>query len=145
MPKVVEQKNNYIPEGALDIDYALRANLKRAITEYIDTNGGDRYSLAAALSKATQQDISKNSLDTWTAPSRTDWRFPLNTLPAFIKITGANWLLQELAEKCDCVVISEEEMNSITLMKKKREHKKLTAEIAALEAVESDRLNKEAS
>lgn len=119
-------------QGELDIDLAFRLNVKKAIEEYKKETGCDRYFLAMQLSKATNQDITKNTIDTWT---KTDpkWRFPANILPAFIKITGAIWLLDNFAQSCDCSVISRSEKNQLKLINKKQELRSLQKEIEELE------------
>ncbi len=53
--------------------------------------------------------VTKAILDAFTAPSRGDWKFPLLYLPAFIKATGAVWLLDLIAEKCGCKMLVGEE------------------------------------
>ncbi len=50
-------------------------------------------------------EITKAQIDSWTAPSRADWRFPLCYLPALIQATGAVWLLDKIAETVGCKVL----------------------------------------
>jgi hypothetical protein len=87
------------PAGSLNWDAELRA----ALSEAISLSGLSRAEIAAAMEQALGHDphypIGVSTIDAWTAPSRTDWRFPLLYLPAFIEATGATWLLTRVAAK----------------------------------------------
>lgn len=96
------------PAGSLNWDAELRA----ALSEAISLSGLSRAEVAAAMEQALGHDphypISVSTLDAWTAPSRTDWRFPLLYLPAFIEATGATWLLARVAAKSGHQVVTGE-------------------------------------
>lgn len=64
--------------GALSIGPALRA----LISDLLKRSPYTRYEIAARMSELTSQQITKHQLDSWTAESRSDWRFPLEYLPA---------------------------------------------------------------
>lgn len=96
--------------GSLDISSQLRNSLKRAIREC----GKDRIFIAAEMTAlvfgdAGDGEITKSQLDSWTAPSRDGWRFPLEYLPAFVKATAAFWLLDDLAGFVGCKVLMGEQ------------------------------------
>lgn len=101
-----ETERTCSPRGSLNFDAELRA----ALAEAIKASGKSRSEIAAEMEDLLGSDpsypISVSTLDAWTAPSRTDWRFPLLYLPAFIQATSAIWLLARLAEKCGHKVIS---------------------------------------
>lgn len=94
--------------GSLNWDAELRA----ALSEAIKNSKKSRAEIAAAMEDALGADpnypVSVSTLDAWTAPSRTDWRFPLLYLPAFIEATGATWLLARLAAKSGHQVVTGE-------------------------------------
>jgi hypothetical protein len=96
------------PRGSLNWDGELRA----ALSEAIKNSGRNRAEIAAAMEEALGADphypVSVSTLDAWTAPSRTDWRFPLLYLPAFIEATGATWVLGRLAAKSGHQVVTGE-------------------------------------
>jgi len=94
--------------GSLNWDGELRA----ALAEAIKQSDKSRAEIAAAMEDALGADpnypVSVSTLDAWTAPSRTDWRFPLLYLAAFIEATGAAWLLARLASKSGHQVVTGE-------------------------------------
>jgi len=101
-----ENERTATPAGSLQWDGELRAALAQAIKD----SGIKREEIAARMEEALGADpnypISVSQLDAWTAPSRTDWRFPLVYLPAFIQVTGATWLLARVASKCGHKVVA---------------------------------------
>lgn len=116
-------------EGSFEYEQELRQDLNKAIKDHKTRTGEDRHALAATLSRATNLEISKNSLDCWTAPSRTDWRFPAQVLPAFIEATQAMWLLEKIANKCGLVVMTAEDAEMARLGKLKQMEALLKEEI----------------
>lgn len=92
--------------GSLNFDMELRAALSEAIAESQKT----REEIAAEMERLLGSDpnypVSRATLDAWTAPSRTDWRFPLLYLPAFVAATGAHDLLDTIARKCGRMVVT---------------------------------------
>lgn len=101
----VERRPEPTP-GALDYDARVRNLLSTAIKE----SDRSRAEIAAAMTDlvygdAGEGEITKAQLDSWTAPSRADWRFPLAYLPAFVKATNAHWLLDTIAESVGCKVL----------------------------------------
>ncbi|MCM0018538.1 MAG: hypothetical protein NBV67_00940 [Tagaea sp.] len=85
--------------GSLNWDGELRA----ALGEAIKRSEKSRAEIAAEMETLLGNDpnfpIGVSTIDAWTAPSRTDWRFPLLYLPAFVQATGATWLLARVAGK----------------------------------------------
>lgn len=110
--------------GSLNWETELRA----ALAEAIAGSGKRRAEIAAEMETALGSDphypVSVSTLDAWTAPSRTDWRFPLHYLPAFVRATGAAWLLARVAAKCGHKVVAGRDA--------------LAAELGALIAQEED-------
>lgn len=107
-------------KGSLNFDRELRA----AMGDATAASGKSRKAIAEEMEELLGSDpdypVSRALLDAWTAPSRTDWRFPLIYLPAFIQATGADWLLDRLAQRCGRVVISGEEARDIEIGQIKR-------------------------
>lgn len=102
--------------GSLDIALELRNALSNAIRSC----GLSRAQIAARMTDliwgdAGDGEITKAQLDAWTAPSRADWRFPLEYLPAFIQATGSIDLLKLLAEKVACFVLPTEQVKVMEL------------------------------
>lgn len=71
-----------VPASRLPGDLAMGVQVRHMISELLKNSTLTRYEVAARMSELTGDDISKNSLDSWTAESRVAWRFPLEYLPA---------------------------------------------------------------
>jgi hypothetical protein len=82
------QEENIVsrPAGSFDIDRQLRAMLSEALKHCPLS----RWQVAARMSELTGQEITKAMLDSWTAESKEDHRFPAIFLPAFCEATGCN-------------------------------------------------------
>lgn len=94
--------------GALDISLRLRETLVEVLRDAIDpatSERMDRIAIAAALTRLTGRDVSKNMLDRYCAPSADDWRFPAELIPALVKVTGDYRLLELLTEQCEARVV----------------------------------------
>lgn len=93
--------------GSFGFDLELRNLLARAIKECPKS----RAAIAAAMTDlvfgdAGDGEITKAQIDSWTAPSHGEWRFPLCYLPAFVKATDSVWLLDRIAGRLGCKVLA---------------------------------------
>lgn len=77
--------------GSLDYDAELRA----ALSDALKTTPLSRYQVAARMSELTGHSITKEMLDSWTAESKTPWRFPFQFAAAF-EVACDTTCLQEL-------------------------------------------------
>jgi len=82
------QQENIIsrPAGSFDIDRQLRG----AVSEALKHCPLSRWQVAARMSEMTGHEITKAMLDSWTAESKEDHRFPAIFLPAFCEATGCS-------------------------------------------------------
>lgn len=87
---------NSVPsgEGAANVGGGLRL----ALVEAIKGCPLSRWEIAGQMSHLLGQDVSKYSLDAWTAESKDGHRMPAEYLPAFCLATGDNRPLRLLAE-----------------------------------------------
>jgi hypothetical protein len=121
--------------GALNIDVQLRGWLAQALKDC----GKDREIVAAEMrvllgasdDGEDEAKVSRAMLDAWTAQSRGAWRFPLSYLPVFIQVTGATWLLDEIARPVGCKVLEGEEVRYAAMAR-------LDNEIARMQAMKRD-------
>jgi hypothetical protein len=81
-----EESTSSRPAGSLDIDQQLRA----AVSEALKRCPLSRWQVAGRMSELTGHEITKTMLDSWTAESKEDHRFPAIFLPAFCEATGCN-------------------------------------------------------
>ncbi|HAR98528.1 MAG TPA: hypothetical protein DCS11_06515 [Syntrophus sp. (in: bacteria)] len=72
--------------GSLNIDRRFR----EAVSEALRWCPLSRYQIAARMSELTDTDITKTMLDSWTAESKVQNRFPAVFLPAFCEAVGSH-------------------------------------------------------
>ncbi|MFH1984154.1 MAG: hypothetical protein ABIL58_20125 [Pseudomonadota bacterium] len=81
-------------EGSLDIRDALRESL----TDAIRSCSLSRWELAGRMSHLVGVEISKYTIDAWTAESKEGHRIPAEYIPAFCKATGSQAPMKVIAE-----------------------------------------------
>ena len=116
--------------GSLDYAAELRGVLSVALKKTPKT----RYEVAARMSELTGQDITKATLDAWTAESKTMWRFPFEYAAAFEEATGTTCLQQLLARKRGCKVLVGEEALLAELGRVSQMREQLAREAKALKS-----------
>lgn len=94
--------------GSLNFDREWRMALNEAIEQCGHGRGNIATEMERLLGNDPDYPVSVALLNAWTAPSKTDYRFPLIYLPAFIRATGAFWLLDRLAGKCGLATVDPE-------------------------------------
>lgn len=87
--------------GSMDIDRAFR----ETVSEELRNCPKSRYQVAARMSELTGQDITKGMLDSWTAESKEQHRFPAVFLPAFCDAVGSTRLLRMLGNPVGAFVL----------------------------------------
>jgi len=98
------QKEAASPEkspGGMDIDRAFRERVSEALRECRLS----RYQVAARMSEMVGQDITKTMLDSWTAESKEQHRFPAVFLPAFCEAVGSTEPLRMLGQVVGAFVL----------------------------------------
>ena len=73
-------------------------DFREAISEALRRSPLSRYQVAARMSELTDTDITKTMLDSWTAESKDQHRFPAIFLPAFCEAVECNDPLQILGK-----------------------------------------------
>lgn len=103
------QKEKSPEPGGMNVDVRLR----QTISEGIRRSGKDRIDICAQIYKLTGEEVSKHSLDSWSAESRAKssdsidisgnkrWGIPAEILPAFCYVVGYWEPLFILAEACN--------------------------------------------
>jgi len=84
--------------SAGSMDYG--SELRHLVSETLKACPKDRFAVASEMSRLTGREISKSMLDSWSAESRAEWRFPLEFAPAFEVATATYALTEFLARKC---------------------------------------------
>ena len=115
------------------------AEWRRLLNAAIGGSGKTREAIAVEMEELLGADpdyaISVATLNAWTAPSRSGWRFPAIYLPAFIAATGAHWLLDGLARRCGRHVITGEQAAQLRLGALLAEKERLRREERELRAL----------
>lgn len=90
------QNDKPVPKqiGSFNIDREFR----EAISEALRRSPLSRYQIAARMSELTDTDITKTMLDSWTAESKVQNRFPAVFLSAFCEAVGCNAPLQMMGK-----------------------------------------------
>lgn len=94
--------------GSMNFCAELRTALGRAIKECPKSRAivaAEMTDLIFGDTAGEGAQITVDQLNAWTAPSRVEWRFPLEYLPAFVVVTNAYWLLEQIAERLGCRVL----------------------------------------
>ncbi len=97
LKKVSEGDSNQVTEGELDIANRLRLNLIQAIKQC----SLSRHQIAGEMSHLLGHEVSKTTIDSWTAESKEGNRIPAEYLPAFCRVTGDREPIRLLAERGD--------------------------------------------
>jgi len=79
------------------LDYS--SELCHVLADALKSTPKNRYEIAARMSELTGQEISKSMLDSWTAESKTPWRFPFEYAAAFEAACESTCLQELLARK----------------------------------------------
>ena len=87
-----EQNSIQKPVGSFNIDRSFREAISAALKQCPLS----RYQVAARMSELTDTDITKTMLDSWTAESKEQHRFPVIFLPAFCEAVGCTEPLKML-------------------------------------------------
>lgn len=89
--------------------FNIKDKLSQMLSDGLKEFEGSRYEAAAKMSELCNQEITKTMLDSWTAESKTNHRFPAEYMPAFCFVTGYKEPLIEMARMIDCHLLESED------------------------------------
>lgn len=94
------QSNSDRAPGSLDINKELKAAMSEDIRHAMDEKGKElsRYEVAGRMSELLGEDITKTTLDNWTAQSHPH-EIPARYIPAFVIATGGQRRAAEVISK----------------------------------------------
>lgn len=116
------------PPAATPASMDYRAEVAHLVADALKAAEGDRYDVAAAMSRLTGHEVSKYMLDAWASPGREAYNMPFYQVPAL-----------ELA--CDTLILSSwlaDKRGGRLLVGKDT----LTAELGKLERIKEDAARK---
>ncbi|MBE7415118.1 MAG: hypothetical protein HS130_07790 [Deltaproteobacteria bacterium] len=91
--------------GSFSMEHRLNALLSKALKHCPLS----RELVAGRMSELTGEEITKTTIDAWTASSKAKHRFPAKYLPAFIEATGDREILKVMAEMTGCYLVEGED------------------------------------
>ena len=115
--------------GSLNMNIATPGLISTAIKD----SGMDRDEIALHMSRLTGDHITEDMLNSWSAKSKTQWRFPLQYLPAFEVATGTHLTSHFMAEKCGGTFLIGADVLQARLGKRLSQKKQLEEEIRSLQ------------
>ena len=115
--------------GTLNLNIEIPALISAAIKD----SRMDRDEIAFQMSRLTGDHITDDMLNAWTAQSKTQWRFPLQYLPAFEIAVGSHIVSHHVAEKCGGTFLIGEDVLQARLGKRLAQKKQLEDEIRSLQ------------
>lgn len=103
-----------IPDGEAALaGFERRTNV--LVGEMLNSDGRDRYVIAAEVSKLLDEDVSKPMLDAYSSPAREDHKVPFSRLMAIVVVTGRYDLLDRHMRETGCGVITGRELETAEL------------------------------
>lgn len=115
-----------IPEGEAALaGFERRTNV--LVGEILNSDGRDRYEIAAEVSKLLGEDVSKPMLDAYSSPAREDHKVPFSRLMAIVVVTGRYDLLDRHMREAGCGVITGRELQTAELGNVEQEIRELQA------------------
>lgn len=83
-----------VPRAVLTVpgcgNYA--AQVSELVSEMLKSSELDRYEIAARMSRLSGDDVSKNMLDAWASPARTDHNLPFYRAPLLEEVCASHLL-----------------------------------------------------
>lgn len=99
-----------VPTG--DFGQQVRTVLGEMLARARDERGMDRHAVAAEMNRVMGdgegREVTKRMLDAYAAPSATEWRFPLEAMPALYRATGDDALLRLTMAACGQKIVPAE-------------------------------------
>ena len=116
--------------GSLDI----QQEICNAFSKAISRSKKSRYQIAAEMSELVGKEITKSMLDSWTAESHHEHRFPCEFLPAFCVVCNDYNPLRILGRHCRCEVLESKDAIYARLAMLEKQRSELEAESQKLKA-----------
>lgn len=118
-----------VREGEMNLDGAVRDALNRDVAEC----GLSRFEIAGRMGQALGVEVTKVQLDSWTAESKTAWRFPFAYAGAWCWATRSQRLTELLAERLGLRVVTDTEAERAEIQREREDLRRRQAELRARE------------
>lgn len=121
--------------GPLQLD-RFRSEVKRAMSKAIRESGYDRQTIAKRMAQYLGlENLSKTTLDAYTAESKDSHDISLLRFAAFVHATGANWLYDLIAAKAGLTVLEGSEARLAEIARLDQERRQINSQLRRLRAV----------
>lgn len=123
-----------IEVGSVDLD-RFRSEIKRAMSRAIRESGYDRQTIALRMAQYLGlPNLSKTTLDAYTAESKDSHDISLLRFSAFVHATGAKWLFDLVVSKAGMTVLEGSEAKLAEIARLDQERRSINAELRKLRA-----------
>jgi len=123
-----------IEVASVDLD-RFRSEIKRAMSRAIRESGLDRQTIAARMAQYLGlPNLSKTTLDAYTAESKESHDISLLRFSAFVHATGAKWLFDLVVSKAGMTVLEGSEAKFAEIARLDQERRSINAELRKLRA-----------
>ncbi|MEW9304747.1 hypothetical protein [Labrys neptuniae] len=119
------------PAGVRGLDISLR--IKSALGVAMKESEKSAAVIAAEISEMTGRDLTTDALYAYTAASKPEHEIGITRFVAFVEATGANWLIDVLAEPFGLTVMEGREAHFAQLGLMKQQHQKMSEKIKDME------------
>ena len=107
--QISERQKSISQSGDIPGRLNISATLRELVSQALKHPHLNRYGVAAEMSKLLGKEITKSMLDSWSAESKENHRFPLDYFNAFVEATGDKTILRLICEKADGYFIEGED------------------------------------
>jgi hypothetical protein len=125
--KIERDKTASHGQAAFPGQMNLDAPIRELITEALKRTSLSRYEVAGQMSRLLGKEITKAQLDSWSAESKGNNRFPLAYTGAFVRVTGNKELLRLVCANAGGFYIENEDALRLELGRIYEEKKELEA------------------
>lgn len=123
-----------VPAARIDID-RFRARIKRSMAKAIRECGHSRPTIAARMAQYLGlPNISKTTLDAYTAESKSTHDISLVRFSAFVHATGATWLWDDIVAENGATLLIGDEARWAETARLREEQERIKAELRKLTA-----------
>ena len=125
---VIKECSARAPEQAKEGELDIANTLRLALVEAIKQCPLSRHQIAGEMSHLLGVEVTKSTIDTWTAESKERHRIPAEYLPAFCRATGNREPIRLLAERGDMFAMPGPEALRAEIQRLNEEESKARAE-----------------
>ena len=121
----IEEKIADMDEKRFDRNFAIDAQIRRAMKEAIRNCDKSRVIISAEITELVGVNISEHQLNAWTAASKNDYKMPIAYAAAFCEVTGDIRVVRILAQALGVRVVESRDLLWLKYAKVREYEKRL--------------------